>query len=184
MSLPTMTDDAPPAQPATVPELAGRMADELARLEAELAEVDLLVTQAATEATRHESRRAAAAEKLTAAAAAAEATGGTIDPTVSAELNAQLVLVTKRSALMESQVEVLEGKRRALRRYRDALAGYVEALQALGDGPAARARPRRRAVAPTPATRWHRPCRACCSMPRRTCAARSPARCTTDRPRA
>ena len=38
---------------------------------------------------------------------------------------------------MESQVDVLEGKRRALDRYRDALAAYVEALTAFGDVPLA-----------------------------------------------
>ena len=60
-----------------------------------------------------------------------------LDPTIAADLNAQLVLLTKRSALMESQVDVLEGKRRALGRYRDALAVYVEALGAFGDVPLA-----------------------------------------------
>jgi hypothetical protein len=36
---------------------------------------------------------------------------------------------------MESQVDVLEGKRRALGRYRDAMAGYIGALEAVGDVP-------------------------------------------------
>jgi hypothetical protein len=36
--------------PASLPELAEQMADELARLDAELAEVDLLIAQAKTEA--------------------------------------------------------------------------------------------------------------------------------------
>jgi hypothetical protein len=36
---------------------------------------------------------------------------------------------------MESQVDVLEGKRRALNRYRDALAAYSEALATFGDVP-------------------------------------------------
>ena len=111
------------------------MAEELTHLDGELAEVDLLIAQARTEATRHETRRAAASEKLTTATAAAAAAGSPIDPTVAADLNTQLVLLTKRAALMESQVDVLEGKRRALGRYRDALAAYVEALEALGDVP-------------------------------------------------
>jgi two-component system sensor histidine kinase DegS len=111
------------------------MAEELAHLDGELAEVDLLIAQARTEATRHETRRAAAGEKLTSATAAAAAAGSTIDPTVAADLNTQLVLLTKRAALMESQVDVLEGKRRALGRYRDALAAYLEALETLGDVP-------------------------------------------------
>jgi phage I-like protein len=132
-----MTDPAPsPPPPASLSELSGRMADELARLDTELGEVDLLVTQVRTEAARHETRRVAAADKLSAATAAAESAGGAMEPTVAAELNAQLVLLTKRAALMESQVDVLDGKRRALGRYRDALASNVEALGAFGDLPA------------------------------------------------
>jgi len=133
-----MTDLAPsPPPPASLSELSGRMADELARLDTELGEVDLLVTQVRTEAARHETRRVAAADKLSAATAAAESAGGAMEPTAAAELNAQLVLLTKRAALMESQVDVLEGKRGALGRYRDALAANVEALGAFGDLPAA-----------------------------------------------
>ena len=131
-----MTDIAPTPTPtpATLPELSARMADELARLEVELDEVDLLVAQARTEAGRHEARRAAAGDKVTAASTAAGSSGSSGDP-AAADLNAQLVLLTKRAALMESQVDVLEGKRRALGRYRDALAGYSEALSAFGDVP-------------------------------------------------
>ena len=133
-----MTDEAPAAPPPeTLPALSGRMADELARLDVELGEVDLLITQARTEAARHETRRVAASDKLTAATAAAESTGGALEPSVAAEHNAQLVLLTKRAALMESQVDVLEGKRRALGRYRDSLAASVQALGALGGGRAA-----------------------------------------------
>ena len=131
-----MTDLAPsPKAPTSLPELSARMADELAQLEAELGEVDLLVAQARTEATRHETRRAAAGEKITTATTAATSAGTTIDPGTAADLNAQLVLLTKRAALMESQVDVLEGKRRALGRYRDALAVYVEALDGMDDVP-------------------------------------------------
>ena len=133
-----MTDTAQsPAPPSSLPELSGQMADELARLEAELSEVELLIEQARTEAGRHETRRVAAAEKLTTATAAAASSGGTLDPGVVADLNSQLVLLTKRAALMETQVDVLEGKRRALGRYRDALATYTQALTAFGDVPLA-----------------------------------------------
>ena len=121
------------ASTLTLPEVSAGMAEELAHLDAELVEVDLLVTQAATEAARHETRRAAAADKLASTTAAAAASGTTIDPAAVADLNAQLVLLTKRAALMESQVDVLDGKRRALGRYRDALAMYTEALGAFGD---------------------------------------------------
>jgi two-component system, NarL family, sensor histidine kinase DegS len=123
-----------PSAPASASEIAVRMGDEVAVLDKELGEVELLITQARAEATRHETRRAAAAEKLTAALAAAETRGEQAPE--SAELNAQLVLMTKRAALMESQVDVLEGKQRALTRFREAIAGYAEALGAAPDGPA------------------------------------------------
>jgi len=136
-----MTDRAttePPA-PASLPDISARMSEEAVRLDKELGEVDLLIAQARTEATRHETRRLAAADKLTAALAAATARGETADTT---ELNTQLVLMTKRAALMESQVDVLEGKQRALTRFRDAIAGYGSALEtATADGPAEAAAP-------------------------------------------
>ena len=181
-----MTDVAPsPTPPASLPELSGQMADELAQLESELSEVELLVEQARTEAARHETRRVAAVEKLSTATAAAASAGGTLEPTVAADLNTQLVLLTKRAALMESQVDVLEGKRRALTRYRDTLAMYTRGADrvrgravatALGQG---RLEGHRR-----PERGRRRPSRACSSEPRKTSAARSPGRCTTDRPRA
>lgn len=93
-------------------ELATRAADEASALERELAEIDMLLTQARAEATRHEQKRSQAAERGD-------------DP-------AQLVTLTRRAAVMEAQVDVLEGKRRALARYREAVAGYAEALAGLG----------------------------------------------------
>ena len=78
--------------------------------------------QAKTEAARHVARRAAAADKL-----AALQKGGSTDSKDLLELSAQLVTLTKRAALMESQVDVLEGKRRALGRYREAVAEYAAA---------------------------------------------------------
>ena len=61
-----MTDPATtePTAPASLSELSALMADEAARLDKELGEVELLISQARAEATRHETRRAAAAEKL------------------------------------------------------------------------------------------------------------------------
>ncbi len=125
-----MTDAAAAEPPASELPLPERLAGDLDAIEKELGEIDLLVEQATTEAGRHEARRAAAAEKASRAAR-----GGT-DP---AELNGlyeQLMTLTKRAALMESQVEVLEGKRRALTRYRDALASYVDAAGAAPASPA------------------------------------------------
>ena len=83
----------------------------------------MLVTQARTEAGRYETRRAAAAEKV--AALAADATAGD-----GADANAQLVTLTKRAAVMEAQIDVLEGKQKALRRYRDAVARIADEIEA------------------------------------------------------
>ena len=131
-----MTEPAPSeAPPETLPEFSRRMADDLASLDNELAEIDLLIVQATTEAGRHEGRRVAGGEKIEAANTAAESAGTTIDPALAADLNAQLVQLTRRAALMATQVEVLEGKRRVLGRYRDSLAAYIEALAAIGDVP-------------------------------------------------
>ena len=114
----------PKSQAASPPEsvaLPVRLADDLDAVEKELVEIDLLVSQATAEAARHESRRAQAAEKVS--------TGGTGggDPAAALEQYAQLLTLTQRAALMQSQVEVLDGKKRVLTRYRDALAAYVEA---------------------------------------------------------
>jgi two-component system sensor histidine kinase DegS len=119
-----MTDPASTASAATLGDLSGRLTDDLLKLDGELNEVDQLIAQAKSEATRHEGRRAAAAEKF-----AAITPDG--DPKERFELTANLVTLTKRAALMETQVDVLEGKRRALARYRDALVEYLGAMGAL-----------------------------------------------------
>jgi two-component system sensor histidine kinase DegS len=108
--------------------LAARARGEIETLDHEIAEIDLLVQQARSEASRHETRRIAASEKLTALADNRSA-----DLREVAELNAQLVTLTKRTALMEAQVEVLAGKQKVLARYRDALGRYATDLQALAD---------------------------------------------------
>ena len=115
----------------SVAELAELMSEEAERLGIELGEVELLVTQAKAEASRHETRRVTASDKLAAMIQSAASSGG--PPPDTAELNAQLVLLTKRAALMESQVDVLEGKQRALTRFRDGLARYAETLGTFPD---------------------------------------------------
>jgi two-component system sensor histidine kinase DegS len=99
--------------------LAVRLASDLTALDGELKEIELLVNQAQTEATRHEQRRAQTADKL---ATATNLPAGDL-----ATLNAQLVSLTRRASVMEAQVEVLEGKRKTLARFRDALLGLAEA---------------------------------------------------------
>ena len=83
-------------------------------LDAELREIEMLVAQARTEAERHETKRAQVADKL--------AQGINLPEADVATLNAQHVTLTRRALVMESQVEVLEGKRKTLTRFRDRLA--------------------------------------------------------------
>ena len=105
--------------PATGDELAARLADDVAALDRELVEIDMLLGQARTEATRHEQKRAQAAERI-------EGSGGT-DP----DAYAQLVTLTRRAVLMEAQVDNLDGKRRSLARHREAVAAVASALGAM-----------------------------------------------------
>ena len=98
----------------------------------------MLVGQAKAEAVRHEQKRAQLAEKLSVRRGRAEG----------ADAWAQLVTLTRRSVLMEAQVDVLEGKRRALARHRDAIASLVgRPRRDAGDARASRRR--RRRAAPT-----------------------------------
>jgi len=147
-----MTDPAATAPAATLGDLTTRLTDDLLKLDGELREVDQLITQAKAEATRHEGRRVAAAEKF-------EGLTPDVDIKERLDLATGLVTLTKRAALMETQVDVLEGKRRALGRYRDALVEYLTAMGALDpamvleipEAPAAAADPTEADDAPMPA---------------------------------
>jgi two-component system sensor histidine kinase DegS len=127
-----MTDTDASASPGE--DLAARLAKDVATLDGELAEIDMLVGQAHAEAGRHEQKRAQAAERM-------GTPGGKADPKDLADAYAQLVTLTRRAVLMEAQVDLLEGKRRALARHRAAVAAIVEALEGAGGraagGPAA-----------------------------------------------
>src|SRR5262245_2294613 len=122
-SEPTTASDAPASTGgalvtvATVASLSERTHAEISQLDAELSEIELLITQARTEASRHEQKRIQVSDRLPALR----------DPVERADLATQLVTLTRRAAVMEAQVEVLEGKRKALTRYR-------EGLSMLGDG--------------------------------------------------
>jgi two-component system sensor histidine kinase DegS len=119
-----MADNASDPAPPDLASLTERLGDDLVKLDSELKEVELLITQATAEAGRHEARRQAGADKLAGLAADA-------DPGERADQATALVTLTKRAALMESQVDVLEGKRRALSRYRDGVALYLESVRGL-----------------------------------------------------
>ncbi len=125
----TTSTDPPPASGA---ELAADLGVDVASLDKELVEIDMLIGQARAEAVRHEQKRAQLAEKL----AAAESGEG-------ADAWSQLVTLTRRSVLMEAQVDVLEGKRRAIARHREALGELVDALDALPAAGEAACRPSR-----------------------------------------
>jgi two-component system sensor histidine kinase DegS len=108
-----MTDTTP--KPARVAGLATDIEAETAVLQRELGEVELLLGQVRTEAQRHETRRQQTAERFDALLAGTQAT------TDLKEAHEQLVLQARRAALMEAQLEVLEGKQKVLRRFADYL---------------------------------------------------------------
>ena len=132
-----MTDSvetAPAAAPATPADIQAAVHRDLEALDRELTEIELLVEQARAESGRHDAKRQATADQLTALGRSAS----TPDPAAVAELNAQLLELTRRAALMSAQVEVLEGKTKVLKRYRDALATIEADLGAsLGGVPTA-----------------------------------------------
>ena len=112
-----MTTPADPT-PDTADGLVARLADDVATLDRELVEIDMLVGQARTEAGRHEQKRVQAADRL----------GEAKDP---AEAMSQLVLLTRRAVLMDAQVDVLDSKRRSLARHREAIAAIAQQLGGL-----------------------------------------------------
>jgi two-component system sensor histidine kinase DegS len=105
----------------SIGDLTERVTRDIATLDGELAEIDMLVTQARVEAERHELKRTQTAEKLAAMPAAAPAEDALAT-------SAQLVTLTRRASVMEAQVEVLEGKRKVLSRFREGLAGIAAGL--------------------------------------------------------
>jgi two-component system, NarL family, sensor histidine kinase DegS len=123
-------------EPVRTPaDLAAALDREVEGLERELSEIELLAGQARSESGRYEQKRAQLADKLTALIAAP-----TADRAEIADQNAQLVTLTKRAALMDAQIDVLQGKQKVLVRYRDALAHSrveVAALAGIDPPPAA-----------------------------------------------
>jgi two-component system, NarL family, sensor histidine kinase DegS len=102
--------------PLPLLEIAERARREVDLLTREIGEIESLVNQARTEATHHEQKRAAAAEKLR--PGRPEGENGENDETD------QLLTMTRRSAIMEAQVDILEGKLKVLTRFRESLRRY------------------------------------------------------------
>ncbi len=111
----------------TPSELADQLAAEAAGLEREIAEIDLLVGQATTEATRHQGRRQAAADKLA-------GLGDGAPPKDVVDLANQLVTLTGRAALMDAQLEILEAKRRSTVRLQEIFRRDAERVLTLEAG--------------------------------------------------
>jgi two-component system, NarL family, sensor histidine kinase DegS len=129
------------------PPVAQALATEIAALDRELSEIDLLVNQASAEAARHEQKRAQAADKMT------MLVDRNADAKEQVELSGQLVGLTRRAALMEAQVEVLEGKRKTLARFRESLVHHAESGDPSGPGGAYRLSPDARAPLPPAVSR-------------------------------
>ncbi|HXI45895.1 MAG TPA: histidine kinase [Candidatus Acidoferrales bacterium] len=118
------SDAAEPAGPGlgAMADLAGKLADEAASTQAEIDEIELLINQARTEAARHESRRSAAADKLASMAGSNKEL---------ADVATTLVSVARKAALMEAQVDLLEGKRKSMARMRDVLKSHADQMGAV-----------------------------------------------------
>ncbi len=116
--------------------LAEELERDQATVQRELDEIDLLLKQAASEAERHEARRVQAEERL-----AAVERDPTLPSDTVAEARSQLMSQTRRATLMQSQLDVLGGKQRALQRYRERVGSTLPVVRdaasvALGDAPA------------------------------------------------
>ncbi len=112
-------------------ELAAELEQDRSTLERELEEIDLLMRQATSEVERHEARRAQAEERV-----AAFDNDPRADPAAVNEAHVQLLQQTRRQSLMQGQVEVLQGKQRALQRYHEKLDQIVPALAEVAGAPA------------------------------------------------
>ncbi len=127
-------DALPAGEVTSAADLATLLTAEAAALRDEVGEIELLINQAKTEASRHEARRTAAAEKL-AMGAERLGSGGNITPKEISELANQLVAVARRAALMEAQVDLLEGKRKSAARLHEAIVTHAAQARALAGLP-------------------------------------------------
>jgi two-component system, NarL family, sensor histidine kinase DegS len=112
---------APEPLPLPLLEIAERARREVDLLTREIGEIELLVQQARSEATRHETKRSQSVDKVKTAA-------GYNPEGEDAQQVEQLMALTRRSAIMEAQVDILEGKLKILTRYRESLRRYGSEL--------------------------------------------------------
>ncbi len=102
--------------PATAPDLVARITSDVVGLEAELAEIDLLLQQARNETSRHEQRVEQAGERI-----AQVTSGRSVAIHELTEAYQALLTMTRKASVMQASIDVLEGKRRAIARFRDRL---------------------------------------------------------------
>jgi two-component system sensor histidine kinase DegS len=112
---------APEPLPVPLLEIAERVRREVDLLTREIGEIELLVQQARSEASRHETKRSQAVDKLKSAP-------GYSPGSDAAEQTDQLLAMTRRSAIMDAQVDILDGKIQVLTRFRDSLRNYSAEL--------------------------------------------------------
>jgi two-component system sensor histidine kinase DegS len=116
--------DAKPTLAKDPGDFADRIGFELTTLDSELAEIDLLIQQARSEADRHEMKRSQTADRVATLRSATTPNQADL-----ADATTQLVQLTRRAVMMESQVDVLQGKQKALGRYHEALERYGALLR-------------------------------------------------------
>ena len=107
--------------------LRGSIGADVAQLSRELDEIGMLAQQAKVETERHEGRRVKGEERV----AQLERDPQTA-PAEIREARLQLLTLTRRASLFESQQQVLEGKQRALTRFRDRLTEIDAELGGMG----------------------------------------------------
>jgi two-component system sensor histidine kinase DegS len=112
---------APEPLPLPLLEIAERARREVDLLSREIGEIELLVQQARTEAARHETKRSQTVDKIK------TAPGFNPDSEEAEQIESAMGL-TRRSAIMEAQVDILEGKLKILTRFRESLRRYSQDL--------------------------------------------------------
>ena len=101
--------------------------EDIARIEGENGEIDMLMEQVLLEVERHEGRRSKVETEL----GKLETSAGA-DPAEVAELRDSLLALTRREMLFDAQRQVLEGKQRVLARFLQRLVELDNSLATMG----------------------------------------------------
>lgn len=110
--------------------LRQELEEDIARIEGESGEIDLLMEQVLVEIERHESRRS----KMETQLGTLETSAGA-DPAQLTELRDSLLALTRREMLFDAQRQVLEGKQRVLARFLQRMVEIDNSLATMGGGP-------------------------------------------------